>query len=81
MTLIDVRVGLLLQNARQMLDIVRKTFPVFSFGEARTLDDCLLAQSAEETLGCLWSNAASLVDVPGEIDMNAALYALTLVCS
>ena len=79
MTLVDVRVGLLLQNARQMLDIVRKTFPGLSFRKAETRDDCVLAQSAGETLGCLWSNAANLVDVPGEIEMAAALHALTLV--
>ena len=78
---IDVRIDLLLQNARQMLDIVRKTFPALSFSESETLNNCDLAQSAGETLGCLWSNAASLVDVPGQIDTAAALYALTLVCN
>ena len=81
MTRIDVRVDLLLQNARQMLDIVRKTFPGLSFSKSETLDNCDLAQSAGETLGCLWSNAASLVDVPGQIDTAAAMYALTLVCN
>lgn len=79
MTLKDVRIGLLLQNARQMLDIVRRTFPDLPFSEAETLDDCTWAQSAGETLSCLWSNAASLVDVPGQIDSAAALRALTRV--
>ena len=80
MTPIDVRIGLLLQNARQMLNIVRETFPGRSFSGAETLDDCALAQSAGETLSCLWSNVASLVDVPGQINTAAALHALTLVC-
>lgn len=77
MNLLDVRIDLLLQNARQILDIVRGTFPGLSFSEAETLDDCTLAQSAGETLSCLWSNAVSLVDVPGQVDTAAALHALT----
>ena len=79
MTLIDVRTGLLLQNARQILNIVRGTFPGLSFSQAETLNECTLAQSAGETLSCLWSNAASLVDVPGQVDTAAALHALTRV--
>ena len=71
--------GLLLQNARQLLEIVRGTFPEMSHSEVETLDDCTLAQSAGQTLSCLWSNAANLVNVPGEIDTAAALHALTLV--
>ncbi len=62
-----------------MLDIVRRTFIGLSFSEVETLDDCTLAHSDGETLRCLWSNAASLVDVPGQIDTAAALHALTLV--
>lgn len=80
MALIDARMGLLLQNARQMLEVVRGTFPGSSFSEVRLQDDCSLALSAGDTLSCLWSNAASLVDVPGQIDTAAALHALTQVC-
>ncbi|KAF6223452.1 hypothetical protein HO133_000295 [Letharia lupina] len=69
--------GLLLQNARQILNIVRGAFPRLSFSEAETLDDCTLAMSAGETLSCLWFDAASLVDVPSHIDTAAALHALT----
>ena len=79
MNLIDVRVGLLLQNARQILDIVRGTFPEISFTAAEPLDACTVTQSAGEKLRCLWSTAASLVDVPGQIDTAAALHALTRV--
>lgn len=79
MILIDVRMGLLLQNARQMLEIVRGTFPGSSFSEVKFQDDCNLALSAGDTLSCLWSNAASLVDVHGQIDTAAALHALTQV--
>lgn len=75
----DVRIGLLLQNSRQILGIVRGTFPGLSFSEAELLDDCTLAQSAGEMLSCLWFNAVSLVDVPGQIDTAAALHALTRV--
>ena len=63
-----------------MLDIVRRTFPGLSFSKAETLDNCALTQSDGETMGCLWSNAAILADVPGQIDTAAALYALTMVC-
>lgn len=79
MNLLDVRIGLLLQNSRQILGIVRGTFPGLSFSEAELLDDCTLAQSAGEMLSCLWFNAVSLVDVPGQIDTAAALHALTRV--
>lgn len=75
----DVRIGLLLQNARQMLDIVRETFPGLLFSEADNLDNCTLATSAVQTLSCLWSNAACLVNVPGQIDTPAALHALMKV--
>ena len=78
--LIDVRMGLLLQNARQMLEVVRGTFPGSSFSEYKIRDDCSLALSAGDALSCLWSNAASLVEVPGHIDTAAALHALTQVC-
>ena len=77
----EAGIDLLLQNARQMLNIVRKTFPGLSFSEAETVEDCALARSPGEMLGCLWANAASLVGVPGQMDTAAALYALTLVCS
>ena len=80
MTSTDVRIGLLLQNAQQMLGIIRRTFPTLSFGEAQHLGDCSLADSPEKTLSCLWSNVASLVDVSGQVDTTAAQYALTLVC-
>ena len=76
---IDARIGLLLQNARQILDIVRGTFPGLSFSGPETLDDCTLAQPAGETLSCLWSNAAGLIDVPGQIETAPALHALTRV--
>ncbi|CAF9939277.1 MAG: major facilitator super transporter protein [Alectoria fallacina] len=75
----DARIGLLLQNARQILDIVRGTFPGLSSSGPETLDDCILAQPAGETLRCLWSNAAGLIDVPGQIETAPALHALTQV--
>ena len=81
MNLIDIRIGLLLQNARQMLKIVRKAFPEVSLSEAKTLNECAGAKSTGEMLDCLWSNAASLVNVPGPINTAAALHALTLVCT
>ena len=77
---IDIRIGLLLQNARQMLNIVQQAFPGLLLSEAETLKDCARAKSTGEMLDCLWSNAASLVNVPGPINTAAALHALTLVC-
>ena len=77
---IDIRIGLLLQNARQMLNIVQQAFPGLLLSEAGTLNDCARAKSTGEMLDCLWSNAASLVNVPGPINAAAALHALTLVC-
>lgn len=80
MVFVDVKMGLLLQNARQILDIVRGTFPALSFSEDKYQGDCSLAPSAGDTLSCLWSNAASLVNVPSQVDTAAALQALTQVC-
>ena len=81
MSPIDIKIGLLLQNARQMLNIVRKAFPGLLLNEAETLNDCAWAKSTGEMLDCLWSNAASLVNVPGPINTAAALHALSLVCN
>ncbi|CAF9906404.1 major facilitator super transporter protein [Imshaugia aleurites] len=72
-----VKVDLLLQNARQILSIVHEAFPALSLSEAKPLDDCALAQSAEETLSCHWSKVTSLVDVHGQTDAAAAVDALT----
>ena len=77
----DIRIGLLLQNARQMLNIVRKAFPGLLLSETEDLKDCAREKSTGEMLDCLWSNAASLVNVPGPINTAAALHALTLVCT
>ena len=77
--MVDVRVALLLQNARQILDIVRGTFPGIPFSATENLNDCDLAKSAGERLSCLWSSAASLLHVPGQVDTAAAQDALTLV--
>ena len=79
MSPVDVRIGLLLQNARQILDIIRGTFPGLSFSEAESLDDCTSTKSAEETLSCLWFDAVSILNVPGQIDTAAAMHALTRV--
>ncbi|KAL2037023.1 hypothetical protein N7G274_010308 [Stereocaulon virgatum] len=72
----DVKVSLVYENAQQILDIVRGTFPGLVFdGAAGT--DCMLSQSDGEILSCLWSKAASTVNDPGQKDSNTALQALT----
>ena len=66
------------QNARQILNIVRGTFPGLAFdGAAGT--DCTMPQSDGETLSCLWSTAASSVKGPGQGDPVTALQSLTEV--
>ena len=66
------------KNARQILNIVRGTFPGLSFdGAAGT--DCTLSQSDGETLSCLWSTAASSVKGPGQGDSITALQSLAEV--
>lgn len=79
MSLVDVRMGLLLQNARQILDIIRGTFPGLSFSEDETLDNCTLAHTAGETLNCLWSDAVRIINAPGQIQTAAAMHALIRV--
>ena len=66
------------ENARQILDIVRGTFPGLpSDGVAST--DCTLSQSDGETLSCLWSTADSSVKGLSQGDSVTALQALTEV--
>ena len=60
---IDSRVQLLLQNARQMLRIVRGTFPAVSFDGKPDPVGCHAPASEGKTLSCMWSEALSGVGI------------------
>ena len=57
---LDVRLSLVQQNARQMLEIVQGTFSTLSFDEKLASTDCTTPNSDGEELRCLWSTAMTL---------------------
>lgn len=68
------------QNARQILDIVRGTFPGLSFDGTRDDNDCVSLKSGGEALDCLWSKATRSLDSPDYVDGAETLRAFTEVC-
>ena len=76
MCLTDVKTYLTQQNARQILDIVRGTFPGLSFDGATNDNGCASLKSDGEVLDCLWSRATKSLDSP---DNAEALRAFTEV--
>ena len=55
----------MLQNARQILDIVRPTFPTLPFDDTERNFSCILPKSDGKMLSCLWSNVTSCVENHG----------------
>ena len=74
MGLTDVRVHIMQQNARQILDVVRGTFPGLSFNGTSYDNGCTSLKSDGEALDCLWSRAAK------SLDSAETLRAFTEVC-
>ena len=68
------------QNARQILDIVRGTFPTPLFDGSTAGKDCTSPQTDGETLSCLWSRVESSMNDPGQDYTDKALQASTKVC-
>lgn len=62
MCLTDVKSHLMQQNARQILDIVRGTFPALAFDGATDDYGCASLKSDGEVLDCLWSRATKSLD-------------------
>lgn len=80
MCLTDVKLYLMQQNARQILDIVRGTFPGLPFDGTTDGNGCASPKSDGESLDCLWSRATKSFDSPGYVDSAEALRAYTEVC-
>ena len=59
---LDVRLSLMQQNARQVLEIVRGTFSHLSFDEQTNSTDCSESKSDGEELSCLWLTAKRLLN-------------------
>ena len=76
---IDVRVDLMRQNARQILDVICGAFPELSFDGIRDVKDCASLQSDSEKLDCLWSRATRSLDPRSRVDSAQSLRALTEV--
>ena len=75
----DVKLHLMQQNARQILDIVRGTFPGLPFDGTTDGTVCTSLKSDGETLDCLWSRATKSLEPPGNVDGAEALRAYTEV--
>ena len=58
--LLDQKICIMRRNARQILDIVRGTFPKLSFDDTTNESDCISATSDGAILSCLWFKAASV---------------------
>ena len=75
--------NIMLENARQILAIVKGAFSGLSFDGTETEVDCALSRSDGETLNCLWLKAMALLSSPGQVDKvnhSEVLCALTEVC-
>ena len=80
MGLTDVKIHLMQQNARQILDIVRGTFPALAFDATTNDNGCASLKSEGEVLDCLWSRATKSLDSPDYVDGAETLRAFTEVC-
>ena len=80
MCLTDVKIQLIQQNARQILDIVRGTFPGLAFDGTTNDNGCASLKSDGEVLDCLWSRATKAVYSPDYVDGAETLRAFTEVC-
>lgn len=69
---------LVLQNARQILDIVQGTFPSLSFGGSTDLN-CTSPKTDGEGLSCLWSEATNSFLARGPVNKVLILDALERV--
>ena len=68
------------QNALQMLQIVKATFPTVSFdNKPSNLITCTDLKSDGLTLSCLWTMAVSMLDGEKTSDDTEILHALTRV--
>lgn len=67
------------ENARQMLDIVRGTFPGLSFNGQTDSLDCTTPKTDGEELSCLWSKASNLVEDQSQSSGAEKTEALTAV--
>ena len=76
----DVKLHLMQQNARQILDIVRGTFPGLPFDGTTDGNGCASLNSDGETIDCLWSRATKSSGPPGYVDGAEALRAYAEVC-
>ena len=80
MGLTDVKIHLMQQNARQILEIVRGTFPGLPFDGTIDGNGCASLNSDGETLDCLWSRATKSLNRSDYVDGPEALRAFTEVC-
>ncbi len=67
------------QNARQMFNIVRRTFPTLSFDEQPEVIDCTMPGSEGEELKCLWSAARASLEKPNQSSKVETILAFTSV--
>lgn len=73
----------MLQNAKQIMAIVRGTFPNVAIQGSNTASECTWPKSDEQILNCLWSNVTRKIQSleQGQAPIDEALQTLKDVCT
>ncbi len=79
MTLIaEERVGLMQQNAHQILNVVKETFTHLSFDGRAVVSGCSQDESEGEILSCMWSQVVHTLQYQDQADAVGVLTAVSL---
>lgn len=68
----DVKDYLMLQNAQQLLGIVKGTFPDLAFNEKARSVECDHLYSEAQLLSCLWSDITSAARIGSSAEQDIA---------
>ena len=69
----------MLENALQILEIVKGTFSELSYDIAGSRSNCTFPQSDAEALNCEWLEVSRSLNSPGPVDNHEVLRVLTKV--
>lgn len=75
----EERIGLMRQNAHQILRVVKETFTGQSFDRRAVVSDCSHEESDEEIISCMWSQVTHALDSRTQTNAVEVLRALTAV--
>ena len=77
----DDKIRILLHNARQILEIVKATFPGATFDDQTYAGDCVQSNSDVEVLPCQWRNITRMLEQGGSENTDMILDAILEVGS